>query len=256
MAEKIITCKEGKVAEKDGKDWVELVDQEDKTHRIFRSIQNNEGVWVHLDKEVDMLKGKIEDGSVNGLTLKLTKEKKGTFWNVIGVELVENVFVREAQKQVVDEQAIIKNRSVALSYAKDFAVSRNIPVYDTIECAEIFYRYMVGELTIKDGQVLDFLRRKGGKDEDKTQQTDKASLPVEQPETAEEVSTDEDRQVLPVEPITNAKELMAWALSHGKEFTPSWVRKEANITPNTIITDEIAVEAYKTIKASTGWNKK
>lgn len=102
MAEKIISVKEGKIVEKGGKDWAELIDQDDKMHRVFRSIQNSEGEWIHLDKEIDMLKAKIEDGTINGLGLKLTKEKKGQFWNVVAVETVENVFVQEALKQVKD----------------------------------------------------------------------------------------------------------------------------------------------------------
>jgi len=114
MAEKIISVKSGKVVEKDDKNWVELIDQDDKTHRIFRSIQNNEGNWVHLDKEVDFLKSKIEASEIGGLALKLTKEKKGTFWNVTGVEEVKNVLQKEALQQVTSGREASIEQQVAI----------------------------------------------------------------------------------------------------------------------------------------------
>jgi len=114
MAEKIVSIKSGKVIEKDGKDWVELIDQDDKTHRIFRSIQNNEGNWVHLDKEVDFLKSKIEAGEIEGVALKLNKEKKGTFWNVTGVEEVKDVLKKEALQQVTGGREASIEQQVAI----------------------------------------------------------------------------------------------------------------------------------------------
>lgn len=114
MAEKVISVKSGKVVEKDGKDWVEVVDQDDKTHRIFRGIQNSEGTWVHLDKEVDFLKSKIEAGEIEGVALKLNKEKKGTFWNVVGVEEVKNVLQKEALQQVTSEREASIEQQVAI----------------------------------------------------------------------------------------------------------------------------------------------
>ena len=56
----------------------------------------------------------------------------------------------------------------------------------------------------------------------------------------------------PEQPVKNAKELMAWALKHGKEYTPSWVRKQVGAGTE-IITDTKAVEYYQFIKEAMGW---
>ena len=54
-------------------------------------------------------------------------------------------------------------------------------------------------------------------------------------------------------PIKNAKELMTWAAKHGKEYTPSWLRKELNLG-NQIITDEHAIKYYEILKQKKGWD--
>ena len=54
-------------------------------------------------------------------------------------------------------------------------------------------------------------------------------------------------------PVTNAPTLMSWALSHGKKFTPSFIRKQMN-WGDIAITNEMAVEAYKTIKEISRWD--
>jgi len=229
MAEKIISCKEGKVIEKDGKDWVELIDQEDKTHRVFRSIQNNDGVWVHLDKEVDMLKGKIEDGSINGLALKLTKEKKGTFWNVTGVKEVKDVFVREAQKQVMDTREESIEAQVAFKGLIELCVADRVKVNNPVIQTAIAWA----------------LTRLGGKNES-------AKVPTEETRqlSGKEAGTDNNRGGKT--PVKDAKTLMEWALSHGKEYHNSWVRKEANLG-DAVITEAMAIKAYQDICAVQGW---
>lgn len=73
---------------------------------------------------------------------------------------VEDKFVEKAQRQVEDKQATVKNRGIALSYAKDLATTGNIGLSDVIHCAEIFYRYMVSDITLSDEQVAQFLIRK------------------------------------------------------------------------------------------------
>ena len=54
-------------------------------------------------------------------------------------------------------------------------------------------------------------------------------------------------------PPATALELMNWAFAHGKEFGPSWVRKEAGIKPLEVITNEKASEAYKLLKERMKW---
>ena len=147
MSEKVITCKSGKVVEKEGKEWIELVDQEDKVQRIFPSMLKVDGTWVHLEKEIDELKGLIERNEIEGKTFKLTKEKKGTFYNIIAIEPVKNILVKEAQKQVEDRDALIKARSMILSYCKDLAVADKIKVDQIIPQADKFYNWLEGTET-------------------------------------------------------------------------------------------------------------
>lgn len=123
MTEKIITVKVGKVISQDDKEWIELTDQQDKTHRVFKSIQRDDGTWCHLEKEIDMLKSKIQDGSINGLGLKLTKEKKGQFWNVVAVEELKDTFLKKAKEQLDNEESQSRIKSMCASYAKDIEVA-------------------------------------------------------------------------------------------------------------------------------------
>ena len=52
--------------------------------------------------------------------------------------------------------------------------------------------------------------------------------------------------------VKTAAELMKWAYGHGKEFNPSWVKKEA-LLGDGAITEEVAQIAYQTIKAKMDW---
>ena len=97
MAETIITIKQAKLVEKGDNKWVELIDQDDKTHRVFKSIQNNAGEWVHFDDQLNDLVNS------EGQTFKLTKERKGNFWNVIAIEPVENVSSKKGIEKVRSE---------------------------------------------------------------------------------------------------------------------------------------------------------
>ena len=253
--EKIITVKSATIATKDDNEWLELVDQDGKIHRIFPRVRNNDGVWVHLEKEIDILKGKITDGSINGLALKLTKEQKGTFWNIIKVEEVKDVFVKQAQEKAEDEQTNIKNRTICLAYSKDLCVAGKLGLSDAIHCAEIFYRYTTGSITIDDEQVLNFQRSLRGKDETITSKDILHSQEIPAPNAGQlsGEATGPDDAAREKALVKNAQDLMKWAAIKGKEFTPSWVRKQANIPPNAVITDKMAEKVYGEIKALMGW---
>ena len=56
MTEKIVTVESVEVKEKNNKEWVEIIDHEGKLHRIFPSMQRNDGEWVHLENEIEWLK--------------------------------------------------------------------------------------------------------------------------------------------------------------------------------------------------------
>lgn len=72
----------------------------------------------------------------------------------------------------------------------------------------------------------------------------------DKPETSQELPPTATATAVTVK---NAGDLMRWALSHGKEFNASFVRREANIPPNEIITEEKVKEAYKLIKEKMKW---
>lgn len=150
--EKIITVKSSQIITKDDRAWVELIDQEGKKHNVFNGVSLADGTYRDISDKVAMLKEYIESDSLNGKAIKLYKEKgkKGNFLNVIDVEMVKDVFVQRAQQQVEDEQATIKNKSVALSYAKDLFIGAGNPLSPSIlNWAETFYRYIIGDLDIK-----------------------------------------------------------------------------------------------------------
>ena len=83
MSTSIITVKDVQERSRDGSTWLELIDQENRTHRIFRRVQDNEGNWHDLSNKYDVLRNS------QNRTLKLTTEKKGKFVNVLDVESAE-----------------------------------------------------------------------------------------------------------------------------------------------------------------------
>jgi len=148
MAEKVVIISEGKVKTSNDKDWIELKDSEGKTHRVFQSVQGEDGEWAHLENEVSMLKAKIEDGTINNLPLKLGKEKKGQYWNVVSVELVKDALEKEAIEKL-KPKIDSPNRGYALRYATDIAVAKimmggDMSTLKVIDVAKTFEMYLDG----------------------------------------------------------------------------------------------------------------
>lgn len=226
--EKIISVAKGEIKTKDDKSWVELTDGDDKKHCVFPAILRNDGAWVHLDKEIDMLERKILNGSIEGLALELTKEREGQYWNVTGVKAVENIFKEKAVKEVADTQNETRNKSIALSYSKDLAVANLIECSQTslTQWADFFYQYMIGD---KISGV-------------------KTPIEIVNPEAMEPGQTNQ-QEILEAtkesEPKT-IQELMQWAQKKGKAITPSWVCKQLNIQAPTEIQD--VHKAYLALK--------
>jgi len=155
MADKVIIVAEGFVKNSNGKDWVELKDAEGKSHRVFQSIQDENDEWIHLENEISMLKAKIEDGSITNLPLRITKQKKGQYWNVVAVELVKDALEKKAIEKVKVQMDEGKNRSYALAYAKDIAVAKimmggsSTPA-EIITIARLFESYLDNSAVIKE----------------------------------------------------------------------------------------------------------
>ena len=153
MLTNIITVKDVQEKSRDGSTWLELIDQKDRTHRIFRRVQDNEGNWHDLSSKYDMLRNS------QNRTLKLTTEQKGRFTNVVDVETVENVFTQEAQRSTDNKEQECRLRTFTTAYAKDLAVAGKISMDDILGWSEILYRYLQGEITIGDEEINNIMKK-------------------------------------------------------------------------------------------------
>ena len=128
-------------------DWVVVTDEEGKVHNCFKNL-------------VKIGNFNILENSQNK-SIKMTKEKTAkdgkTFWNVIGVEAVENIFQEKAVKEMKSKGG---NVSFALSYVKDLIVADKLPLQDWYFYTELFRRYLDSELpedTSLDAKVITYM---------------------------------------------------------------------------------------------------
>lgn len=162
MATNLITVKDVQEKSKDGSTWLELVDQDNRTHRIFRRVQDNEGNWHDLSTKYDMLRNS------ENRTLKLTTEQKGRFTNVVDVEPVENAPARASRKTTEDRDAECRLKTFTTAYAKDLAVAGKISTDTILGWSELFYRYLQGEITVSDDELNDILKKAKAVEEEST----------------------------------------------------------------------------------------
>jgi hypothetical protein len=152
MATNTITVKDVQEKSKDGSTWLELIDQNNRTHRIFRRVQDNEGNWHDLSVKYDMLRNS------ENRTLKLTTEQKGRFTNIIDVEPVEGE-VAASSRSAEDREAECRLKTFTTAYAKDLAVAGKISPDTILGWSELFYRYLQGEISVSD-EELDNIQKK------------------------------------------------------------------------------------------------
>jgi hypothetical protein len=152
MATNIITVRDVQEKSRDGSTWLELIDQDNRTHRIFRRVQDNEGNWHDLSNKYDMLR------SSQNRTLKLTTEQKGKFVNVIDVESIERAAPGNLP-MVEDQEATCRLRTFTTAYAKDLAVAGKIPTDSILAWSELFYRYLQGYLTVSNDELDAVLKK-------------------------------------------------------------------------------------------------
>jgi len=113
--------------------YLKITDQEGKAHFIFDNLSDK---WELLQP------GKMVD---------LTKEKVGKYWNVIDIAEGSSKPKVEAQKTGYHrEDPESKQRSYALSYAKDLCVAGKIELDKIIPCAESFNKWLIGSPESKD----------------------------------------------------------------------------------------------------------
>jgi hypothetical protein len=172
MATNLITVKDVQEKSKDGSTWLELVDQNNHTHRIFRRVQDNEGNWHDLSTKYDMLR------SSENRTLRLTTEQKGRFTNVVDVEAVENAPARSGGRTAEDREAECRLKTFTTAYAKDLAVAGKISPDTILGWSELFYRYLQGEITVSDEELNEILRKNKAVDEPALNKNMRKSVPV------------------------------------------------------------------------------
>lgn len=155
MSTNVITVKEVQEKARDGSTWLELTDQENRTHRIFRRVQDNEGNWHDLSGKYEMLR------SSENRTLRLTTEQKGRFVNVLDVEPVEKPPAAEpsVRRTAEDREAECRLKTFTTAYAKDLAVAGKISTDGILGWAELFYRYIQGEVNVSDNEINEVLGR-------------------------------------------------------------------------------------------------
>lgn len=153
METNLITVKDVQEKSKDGSTWLELIDQNNRTHRIFRRVQDNEGNWHDLSAKYDMLRHS------ENRTLKLTTEQKGKFTNVVDVETVENAPAQPSKRTAEDREAECRLKTFTTAYAKDLAVAGKISTDTILGWSELFYRYLQGEITVSNDELKDILKK-------------------------------------------------------------------------------------------------
>lgn len=152
MATNLITVKDVQEKSRDGSTWLELIDQDNRTHRIFRRVQDNEGNWHDLSTKYDMLRNS------ENRTLRLTTEQKGRFTNIIDVEAVEGAPVSSGRTSE-DKETECRLKTFTTAYAKDLAVAGKISPENILGWSELFFRYLQGEITISDNELNDILKK-------------------------------------------------------------------------------------------------
>ena len=106
-------------------------------------------------------------------------EKEGDWWNVKGAqsakEGIEQLPPQSPGELSPEQQAEInrarqgaiskpkepsRNRSFALAYSKDLAIADRIPVDKILSYAEVFVRWLDGDIQVKDEEVFSSLLKK------------------------------------------------------------------------------------------------
>jgi hypothetical protein len=161
----LITVKDVQEKSKDGSTWLELTDQDNRTHRIFRRVLDNEGNWHDLSSKYEMLRNSEHR------TLRLTTEQKGRFVNVVDVEPVENApapSARTSRRATEDREAECRLKTFTTAYAKDLAVAGKISTDGILGWSELLFRYLQGEVTVSDDEVNEVIKKAKAVEEDVT----------------------------------------------------------------------------------------
>jgi len=238
------------ITSKAGRQYFTLEDPEQKKYVCFIP-QLKDYCKAGSEIEADLTPGKSESDSprldmiyVNGKpVIQLAAKAQGRSYGKSDKELAQTKQLAEAQSRSIQAQTALK-RAVDLEIAgklpyKEVVVNgeaRNINIAQT---TRIFYQLLQSLTQISEAEVI-HREIKPGKVS--TQQTGQLS--------GKEARTDKNGGGETL--VKDAKTLMEWALSHGKQYHNSWVRKEANLG-DAVITEAMAIKAYQEICTVQGW---
>ena len=196
-------------------------DGKDIKVKLYPAIQVNEK-WIHFEDRWDEFKNAFD--KTYDIERANIKVEKGYWKPVTEATEVKNVFkkeaLREVQKEVGDTRSLSIEQQVIIKALTELWIADKLKDNDPLILAlRVWCAERLGVTT-----------------------------KVFKPEDKPEPTTEQE----PEEKVTNAKELMAWAVSHGREFTPSWVRKELGFG-TALITDEKAQAGYEALKVAMSW---
>ena len=171
----------------------------------------------------------ILDEAPTGTAVKLIMAKykapDGKTYPFVGnFELVKDALVKEAAEKAQTQQADNRERSYALSYSKDLAVSDKISVEDILPKAQEFFEWLTNV---------------------------KLPTGMKPPSPSKEEEDNGGESPNATWCPQDIKELMQWAMSHGKQYTPSLVCQKLDVKAPTLIRD--IAKAHQTLKEKMGW---
>lgn len=109
--------------------------------KLYPAIQVNEE-WIHFeDRWEEFLNAKDKTYDIERASIKL---ERGYWKPVIEAKEVKDILVKEAQKKVEEKSVDTRDKSMAISYAKDLVVADKIPITELITQADKIYTYITG----------------------------------------------------------------------------------------------------------------
>jgi len=185
-----------------------------------------------LDDEGEPTGAWCNEPKVEGEDDKPETKATGRSYGKSDKELAQIKQLAEAQNRSIQAQT-------ALNRAVDLAIADKITLHEIGEFTKEMYIGIQSLTQISEAEVI---RREIKPGKVPTEQTGQLSR--------EEARAHNNRGG--ETPVKDAKTLMEWALSHGKQYHNSWVRKEASLG-DAVITEAMAIKAYQEICTVQGW---
>ena len=124
------------------------------THKGGEQLKVKKGQGGKLQEKWTLLNNSV------GKAINYTMGKYQGYDFVQDFVVVEDKFVEAAARKVGENSENEKARAVSLSYATNLACADKITPDKILSYAEVFSRYMVGNITVKDEEVFQALTKK------------------------------------------------------------------------------------------------